>query len=650
MRALANKLALMITDALLTNAAVIIALLIRFEGNPPQRYVYEYEKVALVYTVLTIAIFALIGMYSNLWRYASVGDASTVLWGALGSAFLLFVLVYGVPRVGLRLGWQGLPLVKSFPRSVVILTFLLITALTGGLRFSLRYAHRSAWARGPRSRFRGRGSSSSNGRQTRVLVVGAGDAGALVARELAKHTELGYEALGFVDDDSAKQGLRVHGLAVLGRLSDLPRLVQDLAANEVIVAMPSVGGAIVRQIVDSVGKQDVTVKTLPGMYELLGGSVSISQIREVQIEDLLGREPVAVDLEEIAGYLRGQCVLVTGAGGSIGSELCRQVAAFHPRELVLLDNSENGVFETSLGLGRHFPTLRAPVVIADIRDRPKIRRIFDQYRPSVVFHAAAHKHVPLMESHPDEAVKTNILGTRNVAEAAIRAGAKRFVLISTDKAVNPSSVMGATKRVAEMIVQTLDAGCRRDGGSTRLVAVRFGNVLGSRGSVVPTFKEQIALGGPVTVTHPDMRRYFMTIPEAVQLVIQAGAMGQGGEIFILDMGEPVRILDLAENLIRLSGFEPGSDIPVVITGPRPGEKLFEELLTAEEGTVATRHKRIFVGRIHAVNESWLTANLGQLAAAVSEDAQDTGIVAKLQEMIPNYQPISWEQVAATVEN
>ncbi|MGE5590097.1 MAG: polysaccharide biosynthesis protein [Bacillota bacterium] len=642
---------LLASDALLVNAGVFFALLIRFEGNPPHRYLQEYGKVAVAFTLMTLVVFLLAGLYSSLWRYASVDDVFTILRGTMLSTLALFLLIYALPALAHEAGWSSAGFVKSFPRSVIILTFLLNTILVGGLRFSIRYARRTAWAsrsRFPWSSTGDRGAGARRGHRT--LIVGAGDAGALVARELAKHQELGYEPLGFVDDDPYKQRMKVHGLPVLGTRQDLPRLVRDLDVAELIIAMPSAAGRVVREVVASVRDLHVKVKTLPGMYELLDGTVSISQIREVQIEDLLGREPVAVNLEEIAGYLSGERVLVTGAGGSIGSELCRQVASFRPRQLILLDHGENGVFETSLHLRHSFPDLEATVVIADVRDRDKILQVFEHYRPEVVFHAAAHKHVPLMEAQPDEAIKTNVFGSKNVADAAFQVRAKRFVMISTDKAVNPSSVMGATKRVAEMVVQALDGERRRlDPSGTRFVAVRFGNVLGSRGSVVPVFKEQIARGGPVTVTHPDMRRYFMTIPEAVQLVIQAGAMGEGGEIFILDMGEPVRILDLAENLIRLSGLEPGVDIPIVFTGPRRGEKLYEELMTADEDTVSTRHKRIYIGAAHSVERAWLEGQLAVLAEVISLGAPAPHTIAKLQEVIPTYVPPAWEETAASLD-
>lgn len=645
--ALGRRLILAAADALLLNAAALLAYLIRFEGNPPPAHLYQYEAVAVPFTLLSLAAFFLSGLYSSLWRYASVDEVFTVLRGTTASAGVLALLVYGLPALGRWAGLEVLAEARGFPRSIVILTWLLATILIGGLRFSVRLSRRAArmWRRG----FVPAAGNGHGAGGRRVLIVGAGDAGSLVARELGKHAEMGYEPVGFLDDDPRKQGLRVHGLPVLGTRQALPDVVARLGVAEVLIAMPSAPGRVIREIVEACRELPVKIRTLPGMYELVNGSVSVKQIRDVQIEDLLGREPVEIDLGEVAGYLRGRRVLVTGAGGSIGSELCRQAARFQPRELLLLDHSENGLFEVLLELEHRFPDLRRRVIVADVRDQEKIEREFALHRPEVVFHAAAHKHVPLMEAHPDEAVKTNIFGTKHVAEAALRHGARRFVLISTDKAVNPSSVMGATKRVAEMIVQALDAERRqRDPGGTRFVAVRFGNVLGSRGSVVPLFKEQIARGGPVTVTHPEMRRYFMTIPEAVQLVIQAGAMGEGGEIFILDMGEPVRILDLAENLIRLSGFEPGVDIPIVITGPRPGEKLFEEILTAEEGVLTTRHKRIHVGRICSADPAWLERCLASLSESIQQGSE-SGVIFKLFELVPNFHPSCWAETAAAGE-
>lgn len=558
----------LLADAVLVNLSVVLALSIRFDGAIPDKYWSLYVPwLAIGRTVLMGLVFYLGGLYQSLWSYASVREFLGVAYAVTLNSLPFAVVVF--TRI-----------VPGFPRSVVILSWVLDIVLVAGLRFLARVRREAMNKSEPNG-------SSKPGRRT--LIVGAGEAGAMVARELYRHDELGYTPVGFVDDDPKKQGLRVAGLPVLGTRDALARLIRDQQIDEAIIAMPSAPGKVIREIHQACQGR-VRSRTLPEVYELIGGRVSISQIRDVQIDDLLGREEIRLNLDEISSYLRGERVLVTGAGGSIGSELCRQIARFRPESLLLLGNEENSIYEIEHELRYYFPRLSLIPIIANIRDRVRMNHVYATYRPTVVFHAAAHKHVPLMEAHPEEAVKNNVTGTRICAELARDYGVKRFVLISTDKAVNPTNVMGATKRVAEMIVQRLN------GAGTRFMAVRFGNVLGSRGSVVPLFKEQIARGGPVTVTHPDIMRYFMTIPEAVSLVIQAGAIGQGGEVFVLDMGEPIRILDLAENLIRLSGREPGREIPIVFTGLRPGEKMFEELLTAEEGTTATQHKRIFVAK------------------------------------------------------
>jgi len=417
----------------------------------------------------------------------------------------------------------------------------------------------------------------------------------------------------------------------LGTREDIPGIAKRYGVQEIIIAMPSAPGSVIRELVGICRQTKAELKTLPGLYELIDGQVTVNSIREVRVEDLLRREPVEVNLKEMSGYLKGHRVLVTGAGGSIGSELCRQVAGFNPSLLVLLGHDENPIFEIEQELRYKFPGLRLKTVIADVKDKVKINAVFDINKPQVVFHAAAHKHVPLMEANPEEAVKNNVLGTKNVADAADRAGTGIFVFISTDKAVNPTSVMGASKRVAEMLVQSMASK-----SDTCFTAVRFGNVLGSRGSVLPIFKEQLARGGPLTVTHPEMTRYFMTIPEAVQLVIQAGAMATGGEIFVLDMGEPVKIVDLAEDLIRFSGFEPYKDIDIEYTGIRPGEKLFEELLTAEEGTTATKHKRIYVAKANEIDEELLDEFICRFASRSWVENREE-LLVMLKELVPAYQ-------------
>jgi len=464
--------------------------------------------------------------------------------------------------------------------------------------------------------------------------VGAGDAGEVISREIIRRPDLG-KLVGFVDDDKEKVGKRIHNVKVLGDIEGINDILEKGQVSTVIIVIPTASGKEIKRIVDNIKDKEVKIKTLPGLYELVDGNVSVSRIRNIRIEDLLGREPVDLNLEEISGYLEDKRGMVTGGGGSIGGELARQICRFGPKSLILLDHSENGLFHINLELEGKWPGVEIELVVADIRDRDKMDKIFKKYVPEVVFHAAAHKHVPMMEFHPDEAVMNNIIGTKNVAELAERYEAERVVMISTDKAINPTSVMGASKRVAEMVVK--DLGSRN---KTKFVAVRFGNVLESNGSVVPMFKQQIAEGGPVTVTSREVKRYFMTLPEASQLVIQAGALGRGEEVFVLDMGEPIKVLNLAEELIRLSGLEVGEDIEIKIVGLRPGEKMFEEILTEEErsGVLGdSGHEKIFIAKVEEVDGKKLEKDIKELEGLAKEmDAE--GIVRKLQEMVPNYKP------------
>lgn len=569
---------LVIVDALLINTAFFVALCLRFDGSTAWQVMASYNQLSLLLTAVMLPLLYFYKLYHRAWAYASVQELLAIIYaislGSLITTFLTYMLQI------------------QQPRSIIVLHWAFTIIFIGGSRFAYRL-------------FPGHGVKRVDAvPQKRTLIFGAGDAGALVVREYITHYNSSQPVVGFIDDDPKKQKLIIHGVPVLGTRADLPRIVDKYKIEEIIIAMPSVPGTVIKEILDTCKVHVANIKILPGVYQLLSGEVTLNKIRPVDIEDLLGREPVKVNLVEISQYLKGKVVLVTGAGGSIGSELCRQIAVVGPSKLVILGHGENSIHKTWMELLDTFYGLDIAVEIADVRDRDKLEQVFAKHRPNVVFHAAAHKHVPLMEAHPDEAIKTNVLGTKNVAELADKVNSDIFVLISTDKAVNPSSVMGATKRLAELIVQNMFTGSQ-----TKFVAVRFGNVLGSRGSVVPIFKEQIAKGGPVTVTHPEMKRYFMTIPEAVQLVIQAGAMAQGGEIFVLDMGEPIKIVDLARNLIKLSGFEPDKDIKIEYTGIRPGEKLFEELLTAEEGSTSTKHKRIYVARPVAVNKQALVEEI-----------------------------------------
>lgn len=581
-----RRLILLGADVVAAVGALALAFLIRFasDGRPvPEENIATYLRALPVIVPLRILVYYSFGLYNQIWTHASISELLRLCWAVTVDSALSAAIIFTLPHPG-------------FPRSVLLIGWFLKIGALGSIRLALRL--RYEWLQ----------RNQAPGKPLhRTLIFGAGDAGAMLVREFSKHPELGCEVVGFVDDDPNKQGYRVGGKPVLGTRDRLGDIVKAYRVTHMVIAMPSVKGTMVREVVQVGRTLGLQLKTLPGLYELVNGTVSINQVRDVQIEDVLGRDEVQVDLNAIAAYLSGEVVLVTGAGGSIGSELCRQVSRFRPRQILLLGHGENSIYEIDLELRQKFPHLDIRPIIADIQDESRIRRVFEQYRPGVVFHAAAHKHVPLMEYNPEEAIKNNVFGTFNVAKIADLFRVKRFVLISSDKAVNPTSVMGATKRAAEMVVQSLART-----STTVFVAVRFGNVLGSRGSVIPLFKKQIAAGGPVTVTDPRMVRYFMTIPEATQLVIQAASMGQGGEVFVLDMGKPVRIIDLARDLIRLSGFEPDTDIRIECTGVRPGEKLFEELLTAEEGTQATMHQRIYVAHTESISAQGLQALLERM--------------------------------------
>lgn len=574
-----RTLILMLIDALLINLAAFGSFYLRFEEGIPLDYYQTYYHTAIGGTILYLAVFYVFGLYNRLWQYASTGELLSIIYAvSVGTGgTVAAVYFYGLSNAA------TLPYIRM-PHTAAVLLWLAMVFLIGGSRFIWRILQENTVDR------------HVPGSQKQVLIVGAGDAGVLAARELKNRNFRDGRPVGFIDDNHSKQKLQLLGIPVLGTRSDIPRIVKGHNVDEVIIAMPSASGESVREIVQICEKSGVVLKIMPGVYDIISGDINVNPIRQVQVEDLLGRDPVSVDLEEVAGYVAGETVFITGAGGSIGSEISRQIARFNPGKMVLLGHGENSIFDIEQELRSEHPGIDYITEILDIKDREKVFLIFNRYKPGVVFHAAAHKHVPLMERNPEEALKNNIVGTQNLAEAADEVKVKTFVSISTDKAVNPTSVMGATKRTAEMLIQSLDLRSQ-----TKFVAVRFGNVLGSRGSVIPTFKRQIAQGGPVTVTHPDMVRYFMTIPEAAQLVIQAGAMGRGGEIFILDMGKPVKIVDLAKDLIRLSGFEPDVDIKIQFTGIRPGEKLYEELLTAEEGVTSTKHSRIFVAKPNGID-------------------------------------------------
>lgn len=603
-----RKLLQLAADAILVNVALLLALFLRFTPDPIPAECWEfYLAGAVPLTLLRLVCLWRLRLYRIAWRYVGLHDLVSVVKGVTISSALFAV---GLVATGTE------PLL----RGILIIEWLLASVLLAGLRLSLRTGT-----------ILRAGLRAQRGDRRRLLIIGAGDHGEALAREVGRHPDLNYRLVGFLDDDPKKQGLLIHSAPVLGPISSIEAVVRSRGIQEVILAIPSATGGQIRRVLAFCEGLPVRMRTTPGFAALQGhGAIRRLPLNDVAPEDLLRRPPIQVDLPAVAGYLTGERVLITGAGGSIGSELVRQVLRFGPEHVFLLGRGENSLFELEQELGASERD-RVTTLIADVRDRKRLERIFLRYEPTVVFHAAAHKHVPLMESNEEEAVKNNVLGTRHLLQLAGEHGVKRFVFISTDKAVNPSSIMGATKRIAELLLQ---AQARATPG-TRFMAVRFGNVLGSRGSVVQTMRRQIAARKPVTVTHPEMVRYFMTIPEAVQLVIQAGALGERGEIFLLNMGEPVRILDLARDLIRLSGLVPGEEIPIRITGIRPGEKLYEELLTAQEGTSATRHERILVARPTPMDPEWLHRQVDDLIR-VAEVGGAEAVRARIAEIVPEY--------------
>ena len=587
--------------------AAFISIYLRFDSDKiPANYLsmlISYLPLAVIIYLLSFYVFKL---YGRIWRYASATELIAVVMANLvGSAVWYSISLY----IGAVL-----------PRSLYVFTFLLLIFFIGGIRMALRFY--SYVMNKPKYKQMQR-------KKNKVLIIGAGDAGAMLLREIERYHIANRKVVGFIDDDKNKTGKILLGVKILGTRDEIIKIAAEKSIDEIIIAMPSVKGKEIKAIINICKETNCKLTILPGLYEIIEGKVSISQLRPVDIEDLLGRDPVKLDTTAVKEYLAGKIVLITGAGGSIGSEIVRQVAKMQPKKLLLLGKGENSIYEITQELKINCPEVKTVPIIADIRDKERIKAIMDYFKPQVVFHAAAHKHVPLMEYQPAEAVRNNILGTKVVADEAAAHNVETFVMISTDKAVNPTSVMGCTKRVAEMYVQSMNKN-----SGTRFVAVRFGNVLGSRGSVIPLFKKQIAKGGPVTVTHPDMKRYFMTIPEASQLVLQAGAMAKGGEVFVLDMGEPIRIYDLAKDLITLSGLIPDKDIEIKITGLRPGEKLFEELLSAEDGTEKTTHKKIFTARIKEIDKAGLDREIRRIL----EITDGEEVVAALQKIVPTYTP------------
>jgi len=607
-----SKLAVRRLSLILCDMAVIIAssalgLLLRFDlafSKVDTRFVESLWRYLPINMICTLIIFYILRLYHSIWQFAGIVEMQNVTAACVMSTLMQFA--------GLQI--MDLPV----PRSYHFLYGGVLFFLTLGNRFAYRFF-----------RYLKRLVKNSNAVKN-VMIIGGGNAANAIIREIRTSDHIhNTDVKCIIDDEPSKQGTYIQGVKVVGTRNDIVETANLYHIDEIIIAMPSVSKKIIREIVEICQQTSCSLKILPGMYQLMNGEVSVSQLRDVEVEDLLGRDSIKVDLDSIMDYVRDKVILVTGGGGSIGSELCRQLASHKPKQLIIVDIYENNAYEIQQELKAHHPELDLVVLIASVRSATRMNYIFKTYKPQIVFHAAAHKHVPLMEDSPGEAIKNNVLGTLNVVQAADLYGTERFVLISTDKAVNPTNIMGASKRICEMIIQTYNKRSK-----TEFVAVRFGNVLGSNGSVIPLFKKQIKEGGPVTVTHPDIIRYFMTIPEAVSLVLQAGAFAKGGEIFVLDMGEPVRILDLAENLIRLSGFKPYEDIMIEFTGLRPGEKLYEELLMDEEGLQSTANNLIFIGKPIDIDEEKFLRQLEELKEI--NFMEPDVIRKKVREIVPTY--------------
>jgi FlaA1/EpsC-like NDP-sugar epimerase len=611
---LLNRSVQIAIDIVILSAAYWLAFLFRLEFAIPAPWFHVLLVTWPYVVLLQYAGLVMFGVPRLSWRYINIGDVTRVLSAvSVANALMLLIRLVG-PYVDSRIE------VVVIPLGVIAMNFALAFLGLVGMRAVRRLQGEAS----------DRKQKEAGAERHRVLLIGAGQAGVMVAREIMNRPDLGLHPVGFLDDDPSKINTSIGGLSVLGRTSDVREVAERKHVTRALITIANAPGKTIRRISELCRDADLDTKIIPGIYEIVGEKVNLSRIREVAIEDLLGREPVQLDEEVVGASISSRVVLVTGAGGSIGSELCRQVSRFGPSRLVLVERYENALFEIHRELTQAFPHVPIEPCIADVCDATRMDQVFTATNPEFVFHAAAHKHVPMMEWNPCEAVKNNIGGTRVVADLSDRHGVQRFVLVSTDKAVNPTSVMGATKRIAEIYVQALS---RRS--TTKFVTVRFGNVLGSAGSVIPIFREQIAKGGPITVTHPEMRRYFMTIPEASQLVLQAGGMGEGGEIYILDMGEPVKIVDLARDLITLSGLRPDEDIEIRFSGVRPGEKLFEELSTDAEHADKTKHPKVFIGRIKS--HAWESFHVGVDALiALARDAQIERVRATIGDLVPEY--------------
>ncbi len=611
-------------DIILIALSVFLAFLLRFDGRIPFQYLENGNIFAIIILSLlfSLPIFYFFRLYSFSWSYVSANE----LIALFKAVIIIFIFLSAV-----FLAFSVLRFFQSFPRSAIIISCFLIFVFCGAIRFSKR-----VWI----SLFR----KEEKNRAEKVLIVGAGDAGEQILRNMINLKNSPFFPIGFVDDNPVKSGITIHGVKVLGKIRDIPEIAGKNEIKQLIIALPSAGSDTIKIAVGLGRKSGIqNIKIVPTLNEIIDGQISIKDLRQIQVEDLLGREPVCLDKKSIEDFIRNKNVLITGAAGSIGSELARQTAKLQPSLLLLLDQDETTIFNISEEIKNKFSHLKIASLVADICEAAKIKRIFNEYKPNIIFHAAAYKHVSLMERQPDEAFRNNILGTKIIAETALNCGAEKFIFISTDKSVNPTSIMGATKRIGEMLCQSFNQKNNAkfaplDGKHiTGFISVRFGNVLDSRGSVIPVFREQIKRGGPVEVTHPEMKRYFMLIPEACLLVMQSGAMGIGGEVFVLDMGKPIKIYDLAREMISLSGFEPDKDIAIVFTRPRPGEKLFEEMLTAEEGAASTCNEKIFRANLSAVDKEKLKQAIEKLKGATgrNDKKEMQGI---LKEIIPSYKP------------
>jgi FlaA1/EpsC-like NDP-sugar epimerase len=595
--------------------SLLLSFLLTSNMQFQSEWLSQYLPMLVGFLVVKLIVFGLFKQFRGWWRYAGISDLINIGKAALVSTVIIVLLWFSVLSItSVR---RALPDITGISQGILILDMFVTIMLLGGLRMMVRLYHEEFYR-------------EENAHLKRFLIVGAGNTGESLLREIHRMTVAQYEVIGFVDDDPAKQGISIHDISVLGTVDELSRICKDNEVEEIAIAMPGATQQQLRRVIQICEGTKIRFRTVPSITDIASGKLKVSQIRDVDINDLLGREVVQLDLDKIETFITNKVILVTGAGGSIGSEMCRQVCHFKPKLLLLVEQAENALFFIERELRQSFPDVAMKDIICDITDQPRVDALFDKYRPQVVIHAAAHKHVPLMETNPGEALKNNVRGTRIVADACDKYGSTNFVMISTDKAVNPTSIMGSTKRIAEMYIQDLNRT-----STTAFVTVRFGNVLGSNGSVVPIFKAQIAAGGPVTVTHPDMRRYFMTIPEASQLVLQAASMGNGGEIFVLDMGEPVKIVDLARELITLSGFRPGEDIEIKFTGLRPGEKLFEELSITGENMLPTPHPKIGVWQNCPMDRQKLCEGIDRLMT-ISQSLDRAEIVTGIKQLVPEY--------------